>query len=529
MMLHSKCFRSSTKLLITTLAITSITICDAFLHTSYCERRKVPGLCRKCSRRSDVVYTDTAVEDTTSTSSSPLETTSYFQYVAKTTESFKLADLYWMQANVMAYCQNDSQSAEVQKLAFHRPTASLLLGYNGTSSCNSDQELPFPTNRVQYVGVVVASGATAQDLLDSIKERISPSLSGSTTTNDCNPSWTLDCDTFEPLAGRQFTTSMLLCAVSRHLSGEPVLEQNDIDDDTISYSLLETSSKLYLIEKIHVDNQIHDVYQENVSHFRHEWSRRPFQYSGAVNFEVAITLVDMLRRLLSKNGQDQRDNRRIRLLDPTVGSGTFLAAAAKLWNMSDDQNDSLEIVGVDSNPKCSEGTSKNLCKLLNVENGTEEENTGGKSWTFSSTGSKSEMPSRATIYCGDSVELLSSASLDGAFDCVVSNLPWNRNTFEYKQETSSCTSSEILKQIAEVIKPGKPVIVVSGSNDPAHSFNAKRTLNSLGFNVIGEVSIPPAGFSLPESGKKRKKSIEAPDPSSKRNSNCVVTVAIAPC
>ena len=48
------------------------------------------------------------------------------------------------------------------------------------------------------------------------------------------------------------------------------------------------------------------------------------------------------------------------------------------------------------------------------------------------------------------------------------------------------------------------MIVVSGSNDPAHSFNAKRTLNSLGFNVIGEVSIPPAGFSLPESGKKRK-------------------------
>mmetsp|Transcript_14928 Transcript_14928/g.23102 ORF Transcript_14928/g.23102 Transcript_14928/m.23102 type:complete len:85 (+) Transcript_14928:630-884(+) len=84
-----------------------------------------------------------------------------------------------------------------------------------------------------------------------------------------------------------------------------------------------------------------------------------------------------------------------------------------------------------------------------------------------------------------------------------------------------------MKQIAEVIKPGKPVIVVSGSNDPAHSFNTKRTLSSLGFNIIGEVSIPPAGFSLPESGK--KKSVEAPDRSAKRNSNCVVTVAIAPC
>ncbi len=514
-MLYSKSSRSSTELFITALAITSIASCDAFLHTSY-ERRKVSGSCRNCASN-----VDNAVEDTTAIS--PLQTTSCFQYVAKTTESFKLADLYWLQANVMAYCQRNSQST-VQKLAFHRPTASLLLGYNETSNCNSDQALPFPTNRVQYVGAVVASGATAQNLIKNIKEGKSPSISGRSTTNDCNPSWTLDCDTFEPLAGRKFTTSMLVCALSCHLSGEPVLEKNDIDDETIAYLLLETSNKLYLVEKLPVDNQMYGIYNENVNDFRQEWSRRPYQYSGAVNIDIAISVVDMLRRLLSKNGEDLNDNKRIRLLDPTVGSGTFLAAAAKLWN---DQNSCLELVGVDSNPKCSEGTSKNLCKLLNVESSTVEEDSRGKSWTFSYADSKSEIPSRATIYCGDSVGLLSSASLDGAFDCVVSNLPWNRNTFEYKQETGSCTSSDILKQIAEVIKPGMPVVVVSGSNDPADSFNAKRILHSLGFDTIGEVSIPPAGFSLPESGKKKKSNAAAE--STKRNSNCVVTVAIAPC
>ena len=502
----SKRYRYAVQLTITFALVASI---NPFQFTSYERRRKLSGLSRKW--KSDVYN---AVDDTTITSISPT-----VQYVAKTTESFKLADLYWLQANVMAYCGN-SQSV-VEKMAFHRPTASLLLGYNTTSSSsgNSDQELPFPTNRVQYVGMIVASGKTAQELLCNIK---------ATSTCEKYSFWTLDCDTFEPLAGRQFTTSMLLCAVSRHLSGEPVLGRDDIDDETISYLLVETSSQLYLIEKLPADNQMHDKYNENVSRFRQEWSRRPFQYSGAVNIEIAITVVDMLQRLMSKNGEDRKDKRRIRLLDPTVGSGTFLAAAAKLWNSRDDQNESLDIVGIDSNSKCSEGTTKNLCKLLGGESSvTAEEDSSGQSWTFSNADSKSEMSSRATIHCGDSVELLPNISQDGKFDCVVSNLPWNRNTFEYKQDTSSCTSSEIMKQIAEVIKPGKPVIVVSGSNDPAHAFNAKRTLKSLGFYIIGEVTIPPAGFSLPDSGK--KKSTGASDRPMKRNSNCVVTVAIAPC
>eukprot|EP00986_Skeletonema_menzelii_P005717 scaffold2118_cov145-Skeletonema_menzelii.AAC.2 len=444
------------------------------------------------------------------------------QYVAKTTESFKLADLFWLQANVMAYCDND-QSA-VQKLAFHRPTASLLLGYNGTSSNSSDQGLPFPTNRVQYVGVVVASGATAQDLLDCIKTT-SASFFTSSTTN-CNYSWTLDCDTFEPLAGRQFTTSMIMCAVSRHLSGEPVLGRDDIDDETISYLLVETSSKLYLIQKLPIDNQMHDTYQENLNRFRQEWARRPFQYSGAVNIEIAITVVDMLQRLVSKNGEEPKDNRRIRLLDPTCGSGSFLAAAAQLWNSNNHQNESLDIVGIDSNFKCSDGASKNFCKLFGLERISEEEDSRGKRWTVSGVDPQSELPIRTAIYCGDSAELLSSKSLYGEFDCVVSNLPWNRNTFEYEQETSNCKSTEIITRIAEVVKPGKPVIVVSGSNDPALSFNAKRTFKELGFDIVGEVTIPPAGFSLPESGK--KKNTVASDRQTNRNSNCVVTIVIAP-
>ncbi|KAL7440744.1 hypothetical protein ACHAXM_007443 [Skeletonema potamos] len=489
-----------------TLVITVAAVAGAFQYSISCERRRrnVSGLRRNCG--SDVY----AVDSTTIS----LALQPCFQYVAKTTESFKFADLYWLQANVMAYSENPE--SVVEKLAFHRPTASLLLGYNRTTSSGSDQQLPFPSDRVQYVGRIIASGVNAQELLANIRE----------TTSTCNCLWTLEYDTFEPLAGRQFTTSMLMCAISRLLSGEPLLGRNDSDDATIiSYLLVESSSKLYLVEKLTVDNQMHEMYDDDVKRFRQKWSRRPFQYSGAVNIEIAITVVDMLHRLLQKNGDDLKDNRRIRVLDPTVGSGTFLAAAATLWNSRgrDDENWSLEVVGIDSNSKCSEGTIQNLRKLLGVECIAEGEGeSNAKSWDF--INSKSEIDSRATIYCGDSVELISSKLLGDEFDCVVSNLPWNRNTYEYKEDTCSCTRSEIMRRLPKVLKPGKPVIVVSGGSDD--SFNAKCCLQSIGFSVIGEVSIPPAGFSLPCSRK--KKSIEATDQSAKRNSDCMITIAIAP-
>ena len=78
------------------------------------------------------------------------------------------------------------------------------------------------------------------------------------------------------------------------------------------------------------------------------------------------------------------------------------------------------------------------------------------------------------------------------------------------------------------MKAGTPVIVVSGSNDPTEPFNTMQSLNSSGFDIIGEVTIPPADFSLPDSGKKKNENIEASDRPTKRKSNCVVTVAIAP-
>ena len=110
----------------------------------------------------------------------------------------------------------------------------------------------------------------------------------------------------------------------------------------------------------------------------------------------------------------------------------------------------------------------------------------------------------------------------------MTNLPWNRNTFEFKSEaTSDSPSSDLLKRLIHVMKPGAPVVVVSGSNDQNEGFNAMNCLKEMGFDIIGEATSPPARFSLPDSGKKKKKH-EPSSRSTKRNSSCVITVAVAP-
>jgi len=104
-------------------------------------------------------------------------------YVAKTIESFKLADLYLAEAHVTAYCNHQKRRAQLSKnapndllatttvsdLAFHRGTASYLLGCTTSQVEPSMLDLPFRASRIQYAGRVLAAEATVEDFLIAIK------------------------------------------------------------------------------------------------------------------------------------------------------------------------------------------------------------------------------------------------------------------------------------------------------------------------------------------------------------------------
>lgn len=496
------------------------------------------------------------------------------QFIAKTVESFKLADLYWLESCVMAYCQSastrsDSSSGissgsawEVRRLAFNRPTASYLLGCyiscNTLPSLSAENshdghhdnrllspslslrgDVPFRKNRCQYVAQIVASGSSPPELLENISKGAS-----SVTRN-----WTLDYDIVEPLQQtnhprRSFSSTMLMCALSRILPGEPMLTLStsspEMQADIVQYMIIETSSRLYLAQKRVCDIDASEGSESDLqSRFRSSWSRRPYQYSGAINLDVAIAVVDILRdlSLIRRNSNPKL----VRLLDPTCGSGTFLALAMMMWG----EGYSVEVTGIDSNPKCARGTIHNLQHLFDmpvVEHATGGSSEDVDSWSLTLNSNSTPMSSKATIYSGNSVNLQSFTT--DQFDCAVANLPWNRNTFEFQVEAvgSSCTNSRIIEAIAASLLPGSPFVVISGGNQGENQlrlaqstsnelqlpFNARQCLENIGFQVLGEATVPPRGFHLPVSGKKDSSQLIATQEQVLRSSNCVITVAVAP-
>ena len=527
------------------------------------------------------------------------------RFVAKTAESFKLADLYWLESRVISHCHqsrvnNDNRTdppssrtsspewtAEiVGQLAFHRPTASHLLCWdyytNGNHhdkgispndihytvdrddrdrsnrlnpplvSSTMEAALPFRPGRFQYTARIIAVGQTPRQLLDDI---IEGDLTFGVT------SWTLEYDTFEPLRNRMhpqhsFHPTMLLCAVSRTLPGEPLLASSVQSLERqgkhfASYVIIETPERLYLAQKLPcvaesalpggsvLSRQRFGLTHAIADRFRSSWAGRPFQYSGAINSDAALVIVDILRDALQ--GKDAPET--LRMLDPTCGSGTFLALALMAWgNESNARN--VEVVGVDSNPKCASGTMRNLKHLFPkcTDENAQSFGDGVGRWTSNlhSDAAHPAAPSlRATIHAGDSVRLGSFVT-GGKFDCAVANLPWNRNTFEFQTRNHhECASVGILEATAAALKPGSPLVVVSGghrddqggrSNEgPGMPLNARECLERMGFLVLGEASIPPRGYKLPASGKKG----DTPESVAKngkvqRNSDCLITVAVAP-
>lgn len=438
------------------------------------------------------------------------------------------ADVYWLESCITAYAHNVTEASNalklVDRLALHRPTASYLLGYtvkgdsDATVHNTKQSSLPFRPCRFQYVAKVVAVGRTPEKLLDAIND----TLRSRKTTH---PSWLLSYDTIEPLCTRVSST-MLMCAVSRLLPGEPLLESG-IDANALTFLILETSEQLYLVRRLAEKREE----QPTVRHFREAWSKRPFQYSGAINIDVAIIAVDILSDILQireATKEDKNVRKTIRILDPTCGSGTFLALAAMNWG----NFTNIELTGVDSNPKCAQGTVSNLMNMLSLDGDLKNHGDGtDTTWRFELE-TNAALLSTATIHTGDST-LLQSKVL-GEFDCVATNLPWNRNTYEFKGFDGvdpNQVNKGILQAVSSVLKPGGPMVVITADSGGSSNssceeiFDAKSCLLGLGFTILGSASVPPRGYMLPASKKQSK---TTSGKKLKGSSNCSIIVALAP-
>jgi hypothetical protein len=309
-----------------------------------------------------------------------------------------------------------------------------------------------------------------------------------------------------------YTMKSLLCGVAHEMPPRPSLNPALADSrflvvDTTTattYAIedteLDSSSSCYLIR--HINDDKRSPTTEKKSSQQVKWAARPFQYSSAINFEIAEMVIGILITLTDNNCK--KDQRRV-LFDPTCGSGTFLVLAIA---------NGFYVEGYDKNPSAVDGTRRNLEYMF----------------------PKKELEEFAHVEIHDSCtpcrrdSSASSSSSAANISCVVGNLPWGKNSVLYINE-----NERILRSVRSQIQVGTPCAFITrpspnaGDNDKTTSF----LFESTGFDVLGQSFVPQRDFSLPSGNKKKKKKgwIDNDDDDggdgSRSQNQCVITIALA--
>lgn len=273
--------------------------------------------------------------------------------------------------------------------------------------------------------------------------------------------------------GGSYTKQTLLNAVSNALPKTPAaaLDPNTEPLDrliVVDATTATGASKFFLLRLLQSSNN------PCSSPFRAKWSQRPFLYSSAMNPDAVELIVDALLCLLPSHNRSS-----LSLFDPCCGSGSFLVAAL---------DRGLSVTGWDSNPTCVEGARSNLAFLH---------------------------PNATTSHC-DIHHLDSTLECHSFpdYDSAVCNLPWGLNT-----QRDAETNQKILERLSE--RAGAPCAIVSKGSVSTIS----ETVQQLGFRIVGQAEIPPAGFSLPKSKKKKADvPVQLGGDLDKGRSHCVVTI-----
>lgn len=452
------------------------------------------------------------------------------RFLAKTKESFKLSDLQYLSSRVEAEEQSDLYN--ITRLVVDDATGSsiFLLETNSAfvvadnthlwetqAGSNSSNDISNRSlSRCEWIAQILKEGESASDLIELLSKE---PLQGVTT------GWTLEylkqASGSESRRTSSYTSRTLFCSISHILPCPPALSLKNATDRLV---VLEASTSNKLPSELLQHDSISEhegigcdtrMYLAKIVYYgpnvlkkncvSGKWASRPFQYSSALNFNVAEIIVDTVLGLVFMNRRKSLARRTgIVLWDPTCGSGTILAIA---------MDRGMQVVGFDSKIKCAQGTLRNLEHLFGNE--CVERN--------------------ATIQCKDSA-LAVGKMLKGSnkvsderdstveIDCVVANLPWGVNSVDYRDENES-----ILRAIRACLEKNG-----AGGDDIPCAFVTRdsncRMFEETGFKILGQAHIPPKDFELPKDRKHRKSAQRGGSkeniPSSRNyRNNCVITFA----
>lgn len=371
--------------------------------------------------------------------------------IAKTKETFKLSDLYLLESQLQSEIRGYNTT---RLLSIDKNTGSYLFEIDKGLIQNKPEKLvPSCLYRLDWAGKVLVFGMSGSELISNLMD----------TTFQIDD-FSLDYIRVGSLpVQKDYTSKAILSRVAQCIDGKVSLLSKNSKCQLL---LVESNAGLYLCKQLHIPSTENDN-----SIVEKHWKRRPFQYSSAMNIQVARLVIDMLYditvcSLVMEEGT-------FKMLDPTSGSGTFLAFGLEKG---------FFVEGYDINHRCVKGSSENI-KFL-----------------FPNAGARCSI---------SQMDFSKFSSNQDNFDMCVTNLPWGQNTEIFDKDCNS----KILQNMYEHLRPNGYAVIISKQS-------VKEEIRSCGFISLGSVSIPPLGMMLPDDKKKPSKTKERP----KSPSDCTVTI-----
>jgi hypothetical protein len=389
-------------------------------------------------------------------------------FLAKTSETFKLSELQFAEAHLQA----STIGYTVTILMVDQATGSTILKVANLSrdAFLDPTNLPSSLRRCDWILEVLAENERPDKLLDNLR-------SDQDYLGGIVDGWTLDYLRFEgrlvslPRVAPCYTMKTVLCSVSQAIPSLPALDPKQVTEKLLLVDTTSNSDHALFLGRV-----CHSGVGGTLSISGGNWSLRPYQYSSAFNQKAAEIIIDWL---ISRVQSDSLPMSPPLLLDPTCGSGTFLALAMEQgWRVE----------GYDVNPYCAEGTLRNLKHMFGDE----------------------RVQMMALVECRDSSRELKNTEVIPA--CVVANLPWGVNSIDYQFE-----NQRILGGVHVRLKAGTPCVFVTK--------NAESTLfQDSGYEILAQARIPPRDSQLPKS---RKTASDDNGDLRKGRNHCFVTMAIS--
>ena len=378
------------------------------------------------------------------------------------------------------------------------------LSERGTSAhTNCDNILTINKSQsVEWIGLELVSAGDAEGLVDELRkkagevEMMMRDQAGTSANGPSEITWTLEYTRMGNVGSqkdRPRHTSKTLCyGVANALKLPTELDAKS--DSACSLVILDGPDKIRLC-LVMSGGKGDTKFKGATDVVQKKWPGRPFQYSSAMNPTAASVIVDILLRMCEKNKMAKTPT----LLDPTCGSGTFLAFAV---------GNGANVIGWDIKESCCEGTRRNLKYLTEaiVSEGMEPSSSQVRAYR---------------IDIKDAAQVSIDALGGDEVDCAVANLPWGQNTPTYYQE-----NEKILEALRRILRSDAAVPVAIISRDSS----VQKKLEGIGFRVLGAASIPQSNFRLPKTSKKKKKRKEVADDDGNddqdKGSICMVTIAV---